>query len=553
MRGVPAQLIAIAPIPRPPMQHAPPAKDVLLNVQDVDAPTNEHDLDLKLADEDIAMHPVTGSFTMHPKHESACSAQIFRLAFPSHVLLMAGQCVVQGELASAGPRGTTVFWALATAFSAFSLIARVLLHQMHDIKLAQQIGAWCWTILMLQDCALGIVGYLASPYADVCIHMDRGDYFNGAVASMLSALAFALANGTHGMSFGHKSVLAGLMLASDLVLYVACGEAELVLMISEMASLAIGYVVAHMAELFVRHSYADKVMEMRRTDKEKRCLEERNEQLKAEKERLLYDVQLPGRHLAADERSAIARGLHAKTGQLNTSSWPTNSSEVGWSEPGAPSDSAPPSFPPGPPSSSAPTEPSSSSAQHRAVVPLDRAGSHTEADRQHGIAARLVTDQKLAPPLVEIGHQWSASSAKMAARATKRKPAHLGKSRAENLARRMTIKAGVKQKRYLLKVPPLTWEEADRQHYERISSKLDAERMVYAILDNHCGRVGNASAPPCAEALAAPSTPQIKAETISAQAQAAAETISTQVQAAAAALAAMANGGARGQGATALV
>ena len=109
MRGVPAQLIAIAPIPRPPMQHAPPAKDVLLNVQDVDAPTNEHDLDLKLADEDIAMHPVTGSFTMHPKHESACSAQIFRLAFPSHVLLMAGQCVVQGELASAGPRGTTVF------------------------------------------------------------------------------------------------------------------------------------------------------------------------------------------------------------------------------------------------------------------------------------------------------------------------------------------------------------------------------------------------------------------------------------------------------------
>jgi hypothetical protein len=238
--------------------------------------------------------------------------------------------------------------------------------------------------------------------------------------------------------------------------------------------------------------------------------------LKAEKERLLYDVQLPGRHLAADERSTIARGLHAKTGQLNTSSWPTNSSEVGWSEPGAPSDSAPPSFPPGPPSSSAPTEPSSSSAQHRAVVPLDWAGSHTEADRQHGIAARLVTDQKLAPPLVEISHQRSATSAEMAARATKRK-------------------------RYLLNVPPLTWEEADRRHYERISSKLDAERMVYAILANHRGRVRNAIFL-CAEALTAPSTPQIKAETISAQAQAAA-----------AAQAAMANGGARGQGATALV
>ena len=108
----------------------------------------------------------------------------------------------------------------------------------------------------------------------------------------------------------------------------------------------------------------------------------------------------------------------------------------------------------------------------------------------------MVTDQKLAPPLVEISHQRSASSAEMAARPTsKRKPAHLGKSRAENLARRVT-KAGVKHKRYVLKVPPLTWEEADRRHYERVASKLDAERMVYAILDNYRGRVGNARAPP---------------------------------------------------------
>ena len=295
------------------MQHTPPAKDVLLNVQDVDAPTNEHDpLDLKLADADIAMHPVTGSFTMHPEHESACSAQIFRLAFASHVFLMAGQCVIQGALALTVPRSSVMFWALASLFSAISLIGRVVLHRMVDIQLAQRIGAWCWTIVMLQDCALGIVGYLATPYEDAC-DPNRENYFQGAVAVILSALAFALANGTHGMSFEHKSVLVGLMLASALVVYVACGETELILMSSEMASLAIGYVVAHMAELFVRHSYAEKVMQMRRTDKEKRCLEVRNEQLKAEKERLLYDVQLPGRqNLADDARSAIARGLHAK-------------------------------------------------------------------------------------------------------------------------------------------------------------------------------------------------------------------------------------------------
>lgn len=540
------------------MQHAPPAKDVSLNVQDVDAPTNEHDLDLKLADADIAMHPVTGSFTMHPNHESACSVQIFRLAFPSHVLLMAGQCVVQGGISSVSPPSTVLFWGLATCVSALSLIGRVLLHLMGDIQLAQRIGAWCWTILMLQNCALGIVGYLASPYEDACpaaagftagASMHQEDYLHSAVGEILSALVFALVNGTHGMSFGHKSVLVVLMLASALVVYVACGEPALVLMICVMASLAVGYVVAHMAELFARLSYAGKLMEMRRADREKRCLEVRNEQLQAEKERLLYDVQLPGRPFADDERSAIARGLHAKTGQLTTSSHPANSSEVGWSEPGAPSDSAPRSFPPGPPSSS---EPSSSSAQHRGLVALSWAGSQTEADRQQGIAARLVTDQKLAPPLVEISHQRSVS-AEMAVRATiKRKPAHLGKSRAENLARRIT-KAGVKHKRFLLKVPPLTWEEADRQHCEQISSKLDAERRTYAILANDRGQVGNAHAPPSAEALAAPSTPHIKAETISAQAQAAAKTNFTHEQAAAAALAAMANGGAWGQEATALV
>ena len=248
---------------------------------------------------------------MHPEHESACSAQIFRLAFASHVFLMAGQCVIQGALALTVPRSSVMFWALASLFSAISLIGRVVLHRMVDIQLAQRIGAWCWTIVMLQDCALGIVGYLATPYEDAC-DPHRANYIQGAVAVILSAFAFALANGTHGMSFEHKSVLVGLMLASALVVYVACGEAELVLMSSEMASLAIGYVVAHMAELFVRHSYAEKVMQMRRTDKEKRCLEVRNEQLKAEKERLLYDVQLPGRHLADDARSAIARGLHAK-------------------------------------------------------------------------------------------------------------------------------------------------------------------------------------------------------------------------------------------------
>ena len=70
-------------------------------------------------------------------------------------------------------------------------------------------------------------------------------------------------------------------------------------------------------------------------------LEERNEQLQAEKERLLYDVQRRGRPLDDDdERSAIRRGLQG--GEAITRAH-------------APSeqDSPPPSLPPGAPSSSA--------------------------------------------------------------------------------------------------------------------------------------------------------------------------------------------------------
>ena len=70
----------------------------------------------------------------------------------------------------------------------------------------------------------------------------------------------------------------------------------------------------HMAELYLRHVYARNVQENQRLaqlDDDKQRLEERNEQLQAEKERLLYGVQRRGRPLDDDDCSAIRRGLHA--------------------------------------------------------------------------------------------------------------------------------------------------------------------------------------------------------------------------------------------------
>jgi hypothetical protein len=110
-----------------------------------------------------------------------------------------------------------------------------------------------------------------------------------------------------------------------------------------MALVAVGCVVlvvgsvSHLAQLV-----QDEENSKRRLVQEKLRLEERNEQLQAEKERLLYDVQRPGRPLDAEEgRSAIRCGLRAGLAPPSEAGGP------------APSDSPPPSLPPGAPSSSA--------------------------------------------------------------------------------------------------------------------------------------------------------------------------------------------------------
>ena len=78
-------------------------------------------------------------------------------------------------------------------------------------------------------------------------------------------------------------------------------------------------------------------------------LEQRNEQLQTSNERLRYDMQRRGRPLDDDdERSDIRRGLQAGTCQFKRTK--SHSSEAGGL---APSESPPPSFPPGAPSSTA--------------------------------------------------------------------------------------------------------------------------------------------------------------------------------------------------------
>jgi hypothetical protein len=79
-----------------------------------------------------------------------------------------------------------------------------------------------------------------------------------------------------------------------------------------------------------------------------RQLEERNEQLRAEKERLLYDMQRRGRPLDDDDdRSAIRRGLQAGSSQPCL----LHGGDTDPSEPGGAPSGTPLTLPPGAPSS----------------------------------------------------------------------------------------------------------------------------------------------------------------------------------------------------------
>ena len=297
----------------------------------------------------LAMHPVTGAFA-DSSHESAFAAQFFRRAFSGHVLLMALAHTIMIGMAIIAEGILRPVWIMITLFMTLGLVGRVLLHRMHDTARAQRYFCWIWTVLLMQACVVHSGSLVVAPALACPIAL-------GGV--LLMTLPIALLNGSHGMGFVHKAVVISLLLVPRLVVIAACGKAALASELSDMGVILVGSAVAHVLELSLRHSYAEKVQEKQRLTEERQLLveerrrhEERTEQLQAEKERLLYDVQR--RPHDDSNRDAIRRGLQAGTSQPHLSgeatAGDTASSEAGGP---APSGSPPPSLPPGAPSSTA--------------------------------------------------------------------------------------------------------------------------------------------------------------------------------------------------------
>ena len=331
------------------------------------------------------MHPITGAFG-DPERESAFATHFFRLAFPFHAFLMALLIPLTAWAAKGAPSELRPVWYTRSLLCSISLIGRVLTHRIEDPVRSQRVGAWCWTALVLLSCCvLDVYNFWRAPA------ISCGQASREVAAIPLIYLGAALTNGTHGLSFEYKAALLGLVLAVDIFAPVAaCGSFLLLPLIFIMAAGVTGFVLAHMAELLWRHSISSTHAEMERLAEgqrsleeklgdETRRLEERNEQLRAEKERLLYDnaLQRRGRHFDDnDDRSAIGRGLQAEPSQPylpaddGTASM-SESSESQASGPHRPSGSPPVSLPPGPPSTATKSSKSSKSVGTSSALELE--------------------------------------------------------------------------------------------------------------------------------------------------------------------------------------
>ena len=487
------------------------------------APRSEDDPDLEAAVAAASvsvMHPITGAFA-DPSHESAFAAHLFRLAFPVHVLLMALSLAASIWIERIAPPDSRASWGTVVNCLAMSLAGRALIHLMHiDSIRAQRIGSWTWTAFVVYAEAVDMVGHMTAPDARPCMKPRQSD--PGLVAVI--AIAIALVNGSHGMAFVQKFSLIALVGLLAVIELTMCGESAIPVTTCEVSALIVGAAIAQLVELHLRRSYAKE----RNMDEDKRRLEERAEQLQAEKERLVYDVQRRGRPLAddADDRSAIHRGLQAGSSKPHQ---PAGDTDAGGP---APPDSPPHSLPPGPPSSGdgesmAPTDysseaggpalsdspppslmpslprPAGPSTSSGGSIAPQTTGETAHRQRFAAIAATQLSDRRsesLAKPRKSPRSKPNAArlastGTKKAARSKSEKPARpkhvesaplswedaIRQLHAHASARTESEKAA--RSRYMHAVPPLSWEDADKQFYAAEAAKVTARNA--AVLHVH--------------------------------------------------------------------
>ena len=214
-----------------------------------DAPRSECDPEVAAPDDScFVRHALTGVFA-EPEVELAFTVGFFRDAFPLHAILLATIVVIQLVVLLWNAMSWTteaVFLIIVTV----SLVGRVLIHRAQDQVLSQWLGSRYWTVSMVLGVVVDVGAYEMDPEL-ACRNAHEQD-----VAFWFVSLLFALVNGSHGMGFLHKTSLAVMMLIDFLTVPASCGD--LTLMFSSGGAIVVGYVIAHVAELHMRRTFAEK-------------------------------------------------------------------------------------------------------------------------------------------------------------------------------------------------------------------------------------------------------------------------------------------------------
>ena len=199
------------------------------------------------------MHRVTGTFA-DPSHESAFAAQLFRMAYPTHVLLMALVTAVYTWMALIQPDMRAHWATLVLCVAIPGLVCRVLLHRTQDPVRSQWMGSWAWMVLTAICFAVHTLGFIMTPAAK-CAAFLQAKYL---VPFVL--LLTVLISGTHGLSSACKFTLMTIFLTNFIVGLVACHDPELdPWFICTMGAIVLGSATTHTGELYLRRSYAEQI------------------------------------------------------------------------------------------------------------------------------------------------------------------------------------------------------------------------------------------------------------------------------------------------------
>ena len=135
-----------------------------------DAPRSsrhDHDLAEAAAAPNLKMYRVTGAFA-DPSHELAFSVQLFRLAYPCHIFLLALTlgCDLGVAVSEEGGIFRSVRAFRGTLALGVLLVGRVVLARVNPVR-GQRMGAWSWTVVLVLARLVNLTGYVRDPAA-VC-------------------------------------------------------------------------------------------------------------------------------------------------------------------------------------------------------------------------------------------------------------------------------------------------------------------------------------------------------------------------------------------------